>query len=498
MALPSIDEVLSAIHREGRSAQRERALARQRWFAGLSVPGKEHALLVLETALEGAIYLPRSLAQGDRRAGNGDGVDRRRELAWVAEAMQLASRRVAELLRAPRRRRTTPPPLDPMLPDALGGSGGSRDPRGAAETPEDALRLLGHALDGAESIAQALRGAPTVGNRPFAALLASLARDVGRNPHFCPLQPLEMRGELDRLDGTGPRRALEALTSETGRRVAAKSLLLLARARRLLALAAPGDDGAAQLPGPIVLAAFQHRLRGAVAFFEDRAGDALADGLERELLLVPASELAARAQGFEETTQVLLGLRASLEGIAVSLRLETRPTAALPDGDLAAAVERLDGAVRAAEARLVRTLLGDAGEASGLEDEEDRQKRLRRDAWMFSQVLRGFLAKAGAFTGDADRWAPSASERFVAEFLGHFRALGQPLVDETGYPRREALRGALATLMDTDLLDGPRMERATAACADLREHLLGQVDALGDAPFDRQEAAATLKAYLSG
>jgi len=489
------DEIIASIHREGRGPTRERALGRQRWFAELAVPDKESALLELETAVEGTVYLPRSLATAERRESlPPEGPDRHRELGWVAEAMRQGSRRVAELLRTPRRRRGTPPPFAPLPLD----DPPSRSPRPPRhpEGPDEALRLLSHVLDGTETIARALSAGSAAGARPFTALVGSLAREVGHNPYFCPLHPLELRAELDGLDDLWARQALDRLVSETGRRVAAKAFLGLGRARRILGLgmgttSADGDDG---LPPAVVLSAFRHRIRGVIVYFDEHAGNALADGLEREILMVPAKDLGARAPAIEAGTRALVALRASLEGIAVSLRLETRVP---PDTALDPAIfDQLQGAVRGAETRLARTLLGESG-ASAVEDAAARDRRLRRDAWMFAQVLRGFLAKAEAFSGDADSWALSASQRFVADFLGHFRALGQPLVVGTGYPRRDELRRALATLGETDLLDVPRMERAAAACADFRAHLMGQVDALDQAPFDRQEAAATLRAYLS-
>lgn len=475
----SVDEIVASLHHEGRSPRRQRSAARARWFAELPVPDKADALGELEVLIEGVATLPRALGPADAED------DRAEVLQQVLAALQRISARAAHLLRQPRRRRSGALSV-PGEADAV-----ARLPRPEA-TPEEVLRSLAHAIDGFVAIAGVMGSGP-VPARALHALVGAIAREVARTPYFDPLHPLVVQEELDHLHGAGPRAAAEHLASNAGRRVAARAFLLLDRCRRMLALARRyGAEGTLGTLGPIVLAAFRHRTRGVAAYLEDRAGDALADGFERELMSVPLRRLPGLAEPLEARARDLVRLRAALEGVAVALRLETRPR----QDDPAAEVERLRLAIDALETRLERAIVGPAAPRLDGEAAARRDARVRRDAWMFAQVLRAFLAKADAFRGGADSWSGLSGGRFVADFLQHFRALGQPLVAETDFREAAALREALETLRETDLLDAERMARAAAVCGRFRDHLRGTFDALSSAPFDRQEAAATLRAYL--
>ena len=136
-------------------------------------------------------------------------------------------------------------------------------------------------------------------------------------------------------------------------------------------------------------------------------------------------------------------------------------------------------------------------------------ERLRRDVWMFAQVLRAFLAKAQAVQGgalasvaDADLWSAQASFQFVREFLGHFRAIGYQLVRASDYERLDPFLAALDSLRDVDLIDPDRMRAVLGECDAFYAYLLrlfdqiGQRAELGDRPFDRKAAAEMLKIYL--
>ncbi|HJL24403.1 MAG TPA: hypothetical protein RMH80_19345, partial [Polyangiaceae bacterium LLY-WYZ-15_(1-7)] len=129
-------------------------------------------------------------------------------------------------------------------------------------------------------------------------------------------------------------------------------------------------------------------------------------------------------------------------------------------------------------------------------------ERLRRDIWMFLQVLRAFLAKAEATQGDADRWASYASFQFVREFLDHFRAIGYQLVRTSDYDRLDRFLGALEALRDVDLLRPERLRAAVAECRDFFRYLddlfvqVSKRAELQHSPFDKRAAAETLRIYL--
>jgi hypothetical protein len=128
--------------------------------------------------------------------------------------------------------------------------------------------------------------------------------------------------------------------------------------------------------------------------------------------------------------------------------------------------------------------------------------RLRRDVWMFAQIVRAFAAKARSAPSREDRWSGPSSLQFVREFLSYFDAMGYPLLRAADYPRFDPFIGALNALEETDLLDPARLERALAEAERFFTFLtelfdqIGQRDELKGVPFDRRQAAETLKLYL--
>src|SRR5690606_2365706 len=86
--------------------------------------------------------------------------------------------------------------------------------------------------------------------------------------------------------------------------------------------------------------------------------------------------------------------------------------------------------------------------------------RLRRDVWMFAQIVRAFAGKARAADPLADRWERVSSFAFVREFLAYFRAMGYPLLRAGDYPRVDSFMAAMAGLEETDLLDPRRLTSA--------------------------------------
>src|SRR5262249_47256391 len=87
-------------------------------------------------------------------------------------------------------------------------------------------------------------------------------------------------------------------------------------------------------------------------------------------------------------------------------------------------------------------------------------ERLRRDIWMFAQIIRAFGSKARATSTAEERWAGASSLQFVNEFLSYFRAMGYPLLRNADYPRFDAFLEALSALGEADLLDPARLSRA--------------------------------------
>jgi hypothetical protein len=134
----------------------------------------------------------------------------------------------------------------------------------------------------------------------------------------------------------------------------------------------------------------------------------------------------------------------------------------------------------------------------------DMSERLRRDVWMFAQIVRAFAAKAAVMrvSERADRWSAVESFEFVKEFLRYFRAMGYPLLRTHDYPRIDPFIDAMSSLEETDLLDPGRVARAAKECETFYVFLLqlfesiGKREELAGTPFDKRAAAEQLRMYL--
>jgi hypothetical protein len=132
----------------------------------------------------------------------------------------------------------------------------------------------------------------------------------------------------------------------------------------------------------------------------------------------------------------------------------------------------------------------------------ETSERLRRDVWMFAQIVRAFASKAEHTKAGEDRWGAATGFAFVREFLAYFQALGYPLLRASDYPRVDAFMSAMNALEDADLLDPRRIEQAiieARAFFDFLNTLFDDIskrDELKNIAFDRRAAAASLKLYL--
>jgi len=130
-------------------------------------------------------------------------------------------------------------------------------------------------------------------------------------------------------------------------------------------------------------------------------------------------------------------------------------------------------------------------------------ERLRRDVWMFAQIVRAFVMKARSVdAAGVERWASGSPLGFVREFMAYFRAMGYPLLRGVDYPRVDAFLAAMNRLRESDLLDPGRLvavvdeaEKFHAFLVELFDGI-GRRDELAGMPFDRRAAAEALKLYL--
>jgi len=167
-------------------------------------------------------------------------------------------------------------------------------------------------------------------------------------------------------------------------------------------------------------------------------------------------------------------------------------------------VENLRPALQNAVLFLGKALGATFEDGSVFDDRAARREtseRLRRDVWMFAQIVRAFSTKA-QHSPSEDRWAAVHTFQYVREFLAYFRAMGYPLLRSTDYPRFDAFMAAMSGLEDTDLVDPARLEAAIDECVAFHGFLLAlfedisKRDELAGTAFDRRAAAASLRLYL--
>ncbi len=269
----------------------------------------------------------------------------------------------------------------------------------------------------------------------------------------------------------------------------------------------------------LVLSVLRSDARALSGYLRRRAGPLLATGFEDDVFRRSSIEIAVDYDRLLARGHELREVKATLEGVAASLRLEMRRAFerdfpaldATPSiDDLRAAVQSLSANLRPALQHAVMFLgrsLGARLDARGVFDDETARRtlseRLRRDVWMFAQIVRAFALKARAVRVEGqERWLGGSPLTFAREFMAYFRAMGYPLLRAADYPHVDAFLDAMARLRDADLLDPGRLEVAVDEAERFRDFLMelfeaiGRRDELASVPFDRRAAAAALKLYL--
>jgi hypothetical protein len=266
----------------------------------------------------------------------------------------------------------------------------------------------------------------------------------------------------------------------------------------------------------LVLSVLRSDARALSDHLRQRAGTLLADAFERDLLRVPAGQIRERAPSLRASGHHLIGIKSALEGISGSLRLELRrafqhdlPEPGVKNGTpfrqtLLGTIENLRPALQNSILFLGKAL-GVSLEHGGVFDDQAARRqtseRLRRDVWMFAQIVRAFSSKA-QHSPSEDGWAPMQSFQYVREFLAYFRAMGYPLLRAADYPRIDLFMAAMTRLEETDLVDPARLEDAIDECVAFHGFLtrlfddISKRDELSGVPFDRRAAASALKLYL--
>ena len=415
--------------------------------------------------------------------------------------------------------------LETVLPDEGARTRLARETLSQA-SPEESLTVLRHAMTNFVELATGLGRLPRVPFRLFYALLGTAQREVLASAHFNPLTALEFRPEFDRITNAHILDLMRSVPGEQGRRIVALAFLSIFRMLRYIALAEEttqeGDDSPGRATGIVVhvLSVLRSDARALTGDLRQRAGVLLGEGFERELFKVPARELVARYDALLAEGHRLLEIKATLEGVSANIRLEFRRAFEhdFPPPDLAPTMSALRPATKHLAATLrpalqnailvlgkaLGTRLDEHGVFDDLAARRSLSERLRRDVWMFAQIVRAFAQKARAVThnGSDERWGAASSFQFVREFLAYFRAMGYPLLRAADYPRFDAYLGAMSALEESDVLETQRLRQATAESEQFYEFLTALFDQIGhraelaSSRFDRRAAAGSLKLYL--
>lgn len=511
-------DVYANLLREGRGLRREQSRARDAWYAGLGWERKEAALFELEMLLKGFACFgnPRNQA-GPPRQTPALAHDFREETRIVRDGLAQATARIRELLGERDRAYQFSRYLETVLPEDGHRSELVQDQL-SQDSPEESLFVLRNTFASFIELADGMLRLERVPHRQHQALLNTICREIGRNEYFNPLKALEFRPELDRLRTPEVLEALHA-SSDAAHRTVALTFLSLFRGLRYVALVDQYASNPEQAHlGHLILAVFRSDMRALARFLRQAAGDQMADAFERALLSTGADELGSRFERLSHQAGALVSLRRTLDNLGNVLDVEIRKTAELqiaapsddvedPGASMVLGAATLRATLQHATTQLCLEIQPAATPpvlASPNQSRLEQSERLRRDVWMFKQVLRAFLAKAEAAPEqpEVDCWEATASLRFVKEFLEHFRAIGFQLVRLSDYARLDRFMSAIEGLRDVDLLERGKLAAAARECHSFYEYLdglFGEISKrreLQKRPFDKRAAAETLRVYL--
>ena len=387
------------------------------------------------------------------------------------------------------------------------------------DTPQQSLTLLVSALRDLLDVVDGLPASSPVPFRLFTASIRLAQREIHRSEFFDPLASLEFRVEFDRLRSVAVLEVIAGIESDPSRRVAALTFLALFRLLRYIDLL---DEEQEKITGFGPLFSFLALLRSdaeaLASFFSKDAAAWIADGFGREYEACQPDEIAERYDAFDREFKSLMGLRELLESLGNQLRIELRKVyeqqipalAAVEDQrELTIAIERSTSLLRSfiqnAVVMLVREFVPDVDGEAVFDDftsNRARSERLRRDVWMFQQILRAFIEKAKSSTAAADQWAGMSTFRFVREFVSYFKSMGYQLLRYSDYARFDEFMRLVERLRDGDVLDEAQLSNVVSACTDFNGFLeqmfaaVSRRSELDGIDFDKRDAARTLKLFL--
>ena len=511
-------DIYANLLRDTRGMRREHASARDSWFAALRWDRKEADLFELEMLLKGLVCFGNPHNHPGSLRSQNVAHDYRQEMLIVRSVLDRIVVLIRRLLGERDKAYSFFRYLESVIPEDATRTQLLKDLL-TQNTPEEALFLMRNAFTGYLELVDGMLRGDRITGRTFTAMHTAVTREVGRNVYFNPLVALEFRPEFDRIRNTQVLEILDGVESDAAHRVVALSFLALFRALRYVTLVEEyATEPAFVHKGYVILSVLRSDLRALTRYLGHGSAKTISEGFERELLSLPAGELTHLYNELARVGDVLVSVRDALQAVSNVLDIEVNRVF---ERELAPPYEENDAEeiapqfvvvaaqLRSAIHHAMRTMcmhLDPEGEPLELVMDDNVRKasseRLRRDVWMFQQVLRAFIEKARDGSSSADRWASYSSFRFVREFLAHFRSIGYQLLRTSDYSRLDPFLHALDHLRDSDFTDEERLEQAVSECEAFQHYLhvlLEKISSraeLQDSPFDKKEAADTLKLYL--
>ena len=388
------------------------------------------------------------------------------------------------------------------------------------DTPEQSLSLLLSAMKDQLDVNESIALEAGVSSKLFASVVRIAQREIQRSEYFNPLTALEFRVEFDRIQVVEVLEVIAAIESDPARRVTALAFLALFRLMRYLDLIR--EELAVEDGGVGPLFAFLALLRSEASalslFMTQDAAAWMSEGFARTYERYEPDRVKERFGDLEQEYAGLKSLRELIASVGNQLDLELRkvfeqqipPLEAEKDaGELTDSVYKATASLRSFMQNSIVLLAREF--RSDLEGEEvfvdftsdrARSERLRRDIWMFQQILRAFVAKARGTEDATDQWAGMSTFRFVREFVKYFKSMGYQLLRYSDYARFDNFMSLIDRLGDGDVLDVKRLTNIVSACEDFHGFLGQMFDAVGrreelaGEEFDRKDAARTLKLFL--
>ncbi|MBN2530630.1 MAG: hypothetical protein JXR76_29860 [Deltaproteobacteria bacterium] len=390
------------------------------------------------------------------------------------------------------------------------------------DTPEQSMFLLLGTLHAVRELAErALTRKETITQREFISTHLILYKEVMRSRYFNPLTLFEFRPQYDEILRHQVLLTLGSIDHVAAQRISAISLLTVFRLMNYLDVTIRWDHGepSGSLFAMLCLIysdgnQFAHFLAHDTAHWLAADFGAEFESLSPEKLEVAYDELNLQ---FQE----LKSLRELLESTGDQLDLELRKTFVqqLPsfkefaDSNKATVISAVQTACTSLQSffQNAAVLLVQEFNVSVKGDDlfKDftsditRSKRLRRDIWMFRQILKAFVAKIRGTEAVRDRWVGLDTFRFVKTFVEYFRSMGYQLLRYSDYDRFDKFMALVDRLRDGDALEVQRLSSILEECEAFYLFLDKMFDSvslrkeLKDEPFDSKDAARTLKLFIA-